>query len=70
MFTQAEAAQQEKKLQAEAEAFQITQLAKARADAIRQESKALKDNPELIQLRLAEKWNGVQNLKKKLTNAR
>jgi regulator of protease activity HflC (stomatin/prohibitin superfamily) len=59
-ITQAEAAAQEQHLQAEAEAFKITQLAKARSDAIRQESQALKNNPELIQLRLAEKWNGVQ----------
>ena len=31
---------------------------KARADAIRRESEALAGNPQLIQLRIAEKWNG------------
>ena len=28
-------------------------------DAIRREAQALKNNPELIQLRMAEKWDGV-----------
>ena len=28
------------------------------AGALRREAQALKDNPELIQLRIAEKWNG------------
>ena len=32
---------------------------KAKADAIAREAKALKDNPQLIQLRLAEKWDGT-----------
>ena len=31
---------------------------KARADAIKREASALKGNPALIQLRMAEKWNG------------
>jgi prohibitin 2 len=56
--TQAEAAAVEKKLAAEAEAYQITVESKARADAIKREANALKGNPSLIQLRLAEKWNG------------
>ena len=30
----------------------------ARANAIRLEAKALKDNPQLIELRIAEKWDG------------
>ena len=44
---------------AEAEAYQIEVASKARADAIEREAKALKGNPALIQLRLAEKWNGI-----------
>ncbi|RTZ61533.1 MAG: prohibitin family protein [Gammaproteobacteria bacterium] len=57
--TQAEAAAAERRLAAEAEAYQIEAASKARADAIRREADALKDNPELIQLRIAEKWDGV-----------
>ena len=30
----------------------------ARAEAIKREAEALADNPQLIQLRLAEKWDG------------
>ena len=56
--TQAEAAAAEKKLAAEAEAYQITVESKARASAIKREASALKGNPALIQLRMAEKWNG------------
>ena len=56
--TQAEAAAAEKKLAAEAEAFQISIESKARANAIKREANALKGNPALIQLRMAEKWNG------------
>ncbi len=57
--TQAEAAAAEIKLAAEAEAFQIEAASKARAAAIAREAKALRGNPDLIQLRIAEKWNGV-----------
>ena len=56
--TQAEASAAEKKLAAEAEAYQISVESKARADAIKREASALKGNPALIQLRMAEKWNG------------
>jgi prohibitin 2 len=56
--TQAEAAAAEKKLAAEAEAYQISIESKARAEAIKREANALKGNPALIQLRMAEKWNG------------
>lgn len=56
--TQAEASAVEKKLAAEAEAYQISIESKARAAAIQREAKALKGNPALIQLRMAEKWNG------------
>ena len=56
--TQAEAAAAEKKLAAEAEAYQISVESKARASAIKREANALKGNPALIQLRMAEKWNG------------
>jgi len=57
--TQAEAAAAEIKLAAEAEAFKIEIASKARADAIAREAKALRGNPDLIQLRIAEKWDGV-----------
>lgn len=56
--TQAEAAAAERELAADAEAYQIEAASRARAEAIRREAQALKDNPELIQLRIAEKWNG------------
>ena len=56
--TQAEAGAAEKQLAAEASAYAITVASKARADAIRREAKSLKNNPELIQLRIAEKWDG------------
>ena len=57
--TQAEAAAAEIRLAAEAEAFQIDAASKARAAAIAREAKALRGNPDLIQLRIAEKWDGV-----------
>ncbi|MDA1353972.1 MAG: prohibitin family protein, partial [bacterium] len=56
--TQAEAAAAEKQLSADASAYAITVASKARAEAIRREAKSLKSNPELIQLRIAEKWDG------------
>ena len=56
--TQAEAAAAERTLAADAEAYQIEVESKARAEAIRREAQALKDNPNLIQLRIAEKWDG------------
>jgi regulator of protease activity HflC (stomatin/prohibitin superfamily) len=56
--TQAEAAAAERTLAADAEAYQIEVASKARAEAIRREAEALKDNPELIQLRIAEQWDG------------
>ena len=57
--TQAEAAAEEKKLAASAQAFEIEVASKARAAAIEREAKALKNNPQIIQLRLAEKWDGT-----------
>ena len=57
--TQAEAGYQERKLAADGEAYEIEAASKAKADAIAREAKALKANPELIQLRLAEKWDGT-----------
>ncbi len=56
--TQAEAAAAERTLAADAEAYQIEVASKARAEAIRREAEALRDNPSLIQLRIAEKWDG------------
>ncbi|NNL57408.1 MAG: prohibitin family protein [Pseudomonadales bacterium] len=57
--TQAEASAAERNLAAGAEAYAIEIESKARAEAIRREAAALKNNPELIQLRLAEKWDGM-----------
>lgn len=57
--TQAEAAAAEKKLAADALAYQIEAESKARADAIKREAAALQGNPELIKLRTIEKWDGV-----------
>ncbi len=57
--TQAEAGFQERKLAADGEAYEIEAASKAKADAIEREAKALKNNPELIQLRLAERWDGT-----------
>ena len=56
--TQAEAAAAERRLAADAEAYTLTVESEARAAAIRREAEALKDNPDLIQLRIAEKWDG------------
>ena len=57
--TQAEAAAAERTLAADAEAYKLEVESKARAEAIRREAEALKDNPDLIQLRIAEKWDGA-----------
>ena len=56
--TQAEASAAERTLAADAEAYKLEVESKARAEAIRREAEALKDNPALIQLRIAEKWDG------------
>ena len=58
LITQAEGTFAEKKLQADAQAYQIEIESKARAEAIDRESKALKGNSELIELRMVERWNG------------
>lgn len=57
--TQAEASAEERKLSASAEAFSTEIQSKARADAIQREALALKQSPEIIQLRSIEKWDGV-----------
>lgn len=55
----AEAANKATKLTADAEAYQISVRAKAESDAIKLKAEALKANPELVQLNIAEKWNGT-----------
>ena len=57
--TQAEAAAAERQLGADAEAYSTEVQSKARADAIRREADALRQSPELIQLRTVERWDGV-----------
>lgn len=58
-ITQAEASAEEKKLAAEATAYSIEAESKSRADAIRREAEALRQSPELIQLRAVERWDGI-----------
>ena len=55
---QAEAEHKAIKLQADAEAYRITVQAKAEADAIRLKGDALRSNRELVDLTIAEKWDG------------
>jgi len=57
-ITQAEASASEQQLSADASAYEIAVASKARAAAIKREAMALRNNPELIQLRIAEKWDG------------
>lgn len=57
--TQAEALAAERTLAADAQAYSTEVESKARAEAIRREATALKDSPELIQLRAVERWDGV-----------
>lgn len=57
--TQAEASAAERQLAADAEAYSTEVQSKARADAITREAAALTNNPELIQLRAVEKWDGA-----------
>lgn len=57
--TQAEAKAKEQTLAADAQAYETEVQSKARSAAIERESKALESNPQLIQLRIAERWNGI-----------
>ena len=59
LVAKAEAANKATRLKADAEAYQITVRAKAQADAIRLKAEALKENPALVELNIAEKWNGT-----------
>lgn len=55
---QAEAENKAVKLRADANAYQISVQAKAEAEAIKVKAEALKANRELIDLTIAEKWDG------------
>lgn len=55
----AEADAASKKLSADATAYQTDAESKARAAAITREANALQSNPGLVQLRIAERWNGA-----------
>ena len=57
-ITNAEAQAAEVKLAAEARAYKVTKEAEARAGAIEAEGAALRANPGIVQLRIAESWNG------------
>ena len=58
-ITEAEAAAREKELAADADAYTIQKNSVERADAIKREAEALKNNPDLLKLRAIEKWNGT-----------
>ena len=58
IITEAEGLKKNKQLAADAEAYRITEASKANAAAIKREIAALKDNPQLLELRLIERWNG------------
>ncbi len=55
----AEADAAKTKLAADATAYQTDAESKARAAAITREAAALQSNPGLVQLRIAERWNGA-----------
>lgn len=55
---QAEAEAEAKKLQADADAYATAAAGKATAEAIRARGAALRDNPQLVDLVAAERWNG------------
>lgn len=57
-ITEAEASAREKTLNADAAAYQIEKESIARAQAIQREAQALSQNPNLVQLRAVEKWDG------------
>jgi regulator of protease activity HflC (stomatin/prohibitin superfamily) len=57
-ITEAEAAAREAELQADAAAYKIEKESLQRAEAIKREAEALAKNPNLIQLRAIEKWDG------------
>jgi regulator of protease activity HflC (stomatin/prohibitin superfamily) len=56
---QAAAEAEAKKLQADADAYATQAAGRATAEAIRERGAALRDNPDLVSLVAAEKWNGV-----------
>lgn len=56
---QAEAEAEAKKLQADADAYATAAAGKATAEAIRERGAALRDNPQLVDLVTAERWNGI-----------
>jgi regulator of protease activity HflC (stomatin/prohibitin superfamily) len=58
VVTAAEAEKKVKVLQAEAEAAQIKLAGEAQGEAIRARAKALADNPRLVDLTIAERWDG------------
>lgn len=59
LITQSEAQAAKVKLTADAEAYKVEREAAARASAITKEGEALRANPEIVRLRIAERWDGV-----------
>lgn len=58
-ITEAEAQAEQLLLEADASAYKIEAESVARAEAIKREAEALRDSPEVIQLRAIETWDGV-----------
>ncbi len=58
IITEAEGLKRNKILEADAEAYKVTETSKANAEAIKREITALQSNPKLLYLRLVERWNG------------
>jgi len=58
-ITRAEAQSEKVKIAASASAYRVSKVADARANAISVEALALKNKPELLQLRLLERWSGL-----------
>ena len=59
LVAKAESENKARKLEAEAKAYAIEIQAKAEANAIKLKAEALKANKELVDLTIAEKWNGT-----------
>jgi len=58
VITEAQAASEENRLDADAKNFSITVEAESKANAILLEAQPLKGNPELIRMRALERWDG------------
>merc|ERR1712127_1127827 len=62
IIIQAEASAQEMMIRANASAFRIKELGAAKAYAIELEGLQLRDNPDLVKLRVVERWQGALSM--------